>query len=595
VTQPDGARASKCLVVSPPAPESVAVADELVEPLRFGTDRPLFGVTPLGTSHGFDPSGSFTSFVIWIDGQGLLVDPSPDALERLAQLRVAPCDLSYVLLTHVHADHDGGLLQSVLSGRRTTIVSSDVVFRMFLEKARIITGHDLEKEGLVVHVSANPGSPTQLDLAGEPVVIETRWNLHTIPTNGFKITVGGRSFGYSGDTQYDPGLIERLRSRFSLAARLVDDLLHFFWTQDGQPSVDLVYHEAGVPPIHTERRMLEALPEEIRARMCLVHIADRDVPPGASPAKPKLLSTHVLLPATADSRRRILLRTLRLVSYLYDVPSATLERLVALGRERVFAPGDVVVRRGPVDPSDPRHFYVLLDGELTVLNGKRLLTKLGKADTFGEWGISQPRGFRVADVVAVRHSQALELDGEAYRWLVAAHPAIQGRIHRFRILLLALQAARLSAAWMPGDSRAGTSLLTTMSLGELAAIAVFGETQRATHGTRILSEGERADCFHVVLSGHLTVSLGGHLLSDLAEGDVFGEMALLEGGVRTATVEVASAEAELLVLNEHSFRALLAEDPAFSYAIRALALQRGEDNRRLVPEASEGRFAAGRP
>ena len=345
--------------------------------------------------------------------------------------------------------------------------------------------------------------------------------------------------------------------------------------------MDLVYHEAGVPPIHTERRMLEALPDDVKSRMRLVHIADRDVPPGANPAKPRLLSTQVLLPATADSRRHSLLRTLRLVSYLYDVPGATLEKLVDLGRERVFAPGEVVVRRGPVDPVHQRHFYVLLDGELAVLNGKRLLATLGKADTFGEWGISQPRGFRVADVVAQRCSQVLELGGEAYRWLIATHPAIQGRVHRFRVLLLALQAARLSAAWVPGDSRAGASLLAAMSLGELAAFAVFGETQRAGHGTCILSEGQRADSFHVVLSGHLTVSVGGRVVSDLAEGDVFGEMALLEGGRRTATVEVASAEAELLVLNERSFRALLAEDPAFSYAIRALALQRSEDNRRL--------------
>eukprot|EP01015_Nassula_variabilis_P006932 TRINITY_DN15272_c0_g1_i1.p3 TRINITY_DN15272_c0_g1~~TRINITY_DN15272_c0_g1_i1.p3 ORF type:complete len:101 (+),score=25.49 TRINITY_DN15272_c0_g1_i1:65-367(+) len=37
-------------------------------------------------------------------------------------------------------------------------------------------------------------------------------------------------------------------------------------------------HEAGVPPIHTPLRVLKALPEEIKKKTLLVHIAGKDVP-----------------------------------------------------------------------------------------------------------------------------------------------------------------------------------------------------------------------------------------------------------------------------------------------------------------------------
>ena len=94
-----------------------------------------------------------------------------------------------MFLTHVHADHDGGLIEKLLSGSRTTVIASDPVFRAFAEKAQLVTGHDFEREGLVRHVSANPDSRVRIEVAGEFAELETRWNMHPIPTNGLKVTV----------------------------------------------------------------------------------------------------------------------------------------------------------------------------------------------------------------------------------------------------------------------------------------------------------------------------------------------------------------------------------------------------------------------
>jgi CRP-like cAMP-binding protein len=579
IAQPDGQAIEKRLEVSTPPRLFRAIPRDLREAIQFATERPRFGVTPLGTSHGFDTEGDFTSFVIWVNGRGILVDPSPEALAYLDQAGVAPVDVPYVFLTHVHADHDGGLIEKLLGGSRTTVIASDPVFRAFAEKAQLITGHDFEREGLVKHLPANPGRRVQIEVAGELAQLETRWNLHPIPTNGLKITCGGRTFGYSGDTQYDPAIFAALRARSVPGARL-DDLMHFFWTAAGEPVVDLLYHEAGMSPIHTDKAHIRRLPRAVIDRTALVHVADRDVPPGSAPVKPRLFATHVLLPATPDSRERVLLETMRLVPYLYDIPAETLTTLLHAGELVTHPPGEVIVRKGPVARHEPFHFQIITDGRVSVKDGRRVIARLAKADTFGEWGISHQRGFRVADVVADCASQTVRLAEEHYHWLVGKHPVVQERISKIRNLLPRLQRAQ-ERARLKAETEPGTrTVIEHMNSSQLSSFAIFSKVQTFKQGHPILVRGDEADGFYVLLSGHLAVRVEGQVVGELSEGDVFGEMGLLEGGMREADVIVVSADAEVLSMSTRSFRSLLQAVPAFAWGIRETAADRRESTRR---------------
>jgi hypothetical protein len=51
-----------------------------------------------------------------------------------------------------------------------------------------------------------------------------------------------------------------------------DALLAFPWDSD------LILHEAGVPPIHTEAGTLAAMPEDVKERMYCVHVARQNFP-----------------------------------------------------------------------------------------------------------------------------------------------------------------------------------------------------------------------------------------------------------------------------------------------------------------------------
>ena len=74
----------------------------------------------------------------------------------------------------------------------------------------------------------------------------------------------------------------------------------------------------------------------------------------------------------------------------------------------------------------------------------------------------------------------------------------------------------------------------------------------AAAGQAFIREGEPGDTAYLVADGTLDVSVGGQQLAELGRGDLVGEIALLRGGPRTATV-VPREEARLYALDSESF------------------------------------------
>ena len=83
----------------------------------------------------------------------------------------------------------------------------------------------------------------------------------------------------------------------------------------------------------------------------------------------------------------------------------------------------------------------------------------------------------------------------------------------------------------------------------------------------IATEGDPGAGLFVIADGEADVTIGGKKVNHLEKGDFFGEMALLDGGPRTATV-TATTPITLYALTEWVFRGLLAEHP--SIAMRTL-------------------------
>jgi CRP-like cAMP-binding protein len=75
--------------------------------------------------------------------------------------------------------------------------------------------------------------------------------------------------------------------------------------------------------------------------------------------------------------------------------------------------------------------------------------------------------------------------------------------------------------------------------------------------TELIREGENGHEFFAIADGEVEISHAGEWIATEQAGDVFGEISLLHGVPRTATV-TTTVPSRLVVLNEQAFRSLLA-------------------------------------
>ena len=115
-------------------------------------------------------------------------------------------------------------------------------------------------------------------------------------------------------------------------------------------------------------------------------------------------------------------------------------------------------------------------------------------------------------------------------------------------------------------------LFSACSSRELRAIAMVVKEVRHREGTVIAREGDPGVGLFVIVDGEAEVTIGGKRMAKLSKGDFFGEIALLDGGPRSATV-TALTDLRLLGLTEWVFRGLLQEHP--SIAIKTLESMAG--------------------
>ena len=103
-------------------------------------------------------------------------------------------------------------------------------------------------------------------------------------------------------------------------------------------------------------------------------------------------------------------------------------------------------------------------------------------------------------------------------------------------------------------------LFEGLSRKQLAHVARLSDDLDVPAGTVLCEEGTRGQEFFVIIDGEATVTRGGEYLATIASGDFFGEIALLERVVRTATV-TAATPLSFFVVSERAFTSLLNTDP----------------------------------
>jgi CRP-like cAMP-binding protein len=120
--------------------------------------------------------------------------------------------------------------------------------------------------------------------------------------------------------------------------------------------------------------------------------------------------------------------------------------------------------------------------------------------------------------------------------------------------------------------------LAALSEESRLELATRSRTCHFMPGEIILRQGDLGSEFYVVQKGEVAVLLGlgeGNVaeVARLGAGKFFGEMSLMTGASRTATVQ-AMSDTELVEVSKEAFHALLVKDPHLAEAVTEVLVQR---------------------
>jgi CRP/FNR family cyclic AMP-dependent transcriptional regulator len=116
------------------------------------------------------------------------------------------------------------------------------------------------------------------------------------------------------------------------------------------------------------------------------------------------------------------------------------------------------------------------------------------------------------------------------------------------------------------DLLRNTAMFSTCNNAELGRIASLTTEHSVVAGQVLMKRGTPGLEFFIIVEGNAKASRKGVELAKLGPGSFFGELALLDGGERTADV-VAETDMRLLVLSRTEFSTLFSLVPSVSLKI----------------------------
>lgn len=240
-------------------------------------------------------------------------------------------------------------------------------------------------------------------------------------------------------------------------------------------------------------------------------------------------------------------------------------------------PGHVVLREG--EPG--QGLYMIVQGEAVVTRTSegesRNVARLGPGAVFGEFALLRAKP-RQATVTTAQPSELFEIARQVVEEIAGSNPSMTEELAVFARRRLIMNMMATSKIFHPFDDAQRLEILRAFV------------TRLVEPGSVIIEENTAPAGLYVVLEGEVEVSKRDEqgdkvVLAYLREGEVFGEIALLENRATTATV-AASDRSVLLYLDRNRFVEFAAAHPAIRGYLASLAGLRQEEIRQAM--SSEG-------
>jgi CRP/FNR family transcriptional regulator len=136
----------------------------------------------------------------------------------------------------------------------------------------------------------------------------------------------------------------------------------------------------------------------------------------------------------------------------------------------------------------------------------------------------------------------------------------------------ATASARLSLARRQ-ELLSGLALFAELKNRELRSLARIADTARFPADHEIVVEGAPGDFCFLLVEGSAEVVKGGNAVISLGPGEIFGELAMLDPGPRSATVRTIS-EVLALRVQRDPFIHVVGEDPRIGLRLLAVMARR---------------------
>ncbi|MEO0825743.1 MAG: cyclic nucleotide-binding domain-containing protein [Cyanobacteria bacterium J06639_16] len=130
-------------------------------------------------------------------------------------------------------------------------------------------------------------------------------------------------------------------------------------------------------------------------------------------------------------------------------------------------------------------------------------------------------------------------------------------------------------------------MLHSLSPGEMQAIIPLLKSLMVEPNTLLCREGDPGNAMFLIVEGEAEIFKGQQLMARLGPGEMFGEMALLTGEDRSATV-IASTPMELYELDRTDFDAMLTRSPQLASGLSRILARRLRDTMQSATEEKTG-------
>ncbi len=241
-----------------------------------------------------------------------------------------------------------------------------------------------------------------------------------------------------------------------------------------------------------------------------------------------------------------------------------------------FDGGVTIIRQGDV----PEKFYIITKGEVEVLEegayGEDVaINRLGVGEYFGEIGMVK-WSRRVATIRTLTAVEVMAMDQDTFHnWMSSSvmiqeeiEEVIQDRVEGKELQLLdedgndARSGQTGALAW-PKPVNVPTDQMEKLSTA--VSTEADSSMKQFNSGETIIRQGDPADTFYIIVEGLVEVTHKNeqgqdHVISRLTQGQYFGEIGLLEGGTRIATIRAASP-VKLMTFDRDTFKSWMDKSP----------------------------------